>query len=60
MKGDEVFYIRKMTPEGFAYEPITLVIGKDAKPYGCECYSYRTIDGVHHLIQCDQCGSHAY
>ena len=53
---DETFYIRKMTPEGYAYEPIEIVVMRDAKPYGCQCYSYRTNDRVLHMIQCDQCG----
>jgi hypothetical protein len=51
-----IFYERFETPEGYAYEPVELVIGKGSKPYGCECYAYRTKDDVMHLIQCDQCG----
>lgn len=56
---NETFYIRKMTREGYAYEPIELVIHKDASPYGCQCYAYRTHDQVLHLIQCEQCGNKA-
>lgn len=45
-----------MTREGYAYEPVELIIHKDKKSYGCQCYAYKTHDGVVHLIQCDQCG----